>query len=443
MKNSNFKKIVSMLTLTAVIISSFAGCGNNSDSSVNSKNETSNTTSSQSAGTPDESTSNDNTDNQSTFKVGDMVTFGSYEQDNDNANGLEPIKWQVMDISDGKALLISCYILDNIEYNESEGIYGTGNSESNPWSQSYVYSWLNKDFAQTAFSEDELKIITDTTDYSVTDEYGALEGELIGSVFLPSYDEITKYFGTKTITITNYKDEEEEYTYSDMLLCKATPYANDERNIECETFTEETYNELKEKGFEYDSSVIGNEYSAYWLRSSLSWDSWFTAEGHALLVEEDGRIKLGTASLNNGKTRRHGIRPCVWVNLENADTYLTITDGTEEEWFTNAQNNDTPECTWEIDGNRLIISGTDKIPKDWEEKDVPWYESAHLIEEVEIRGVEKVPSDLFYGCTSLKKVILDDSITRMAHSAFEDCPSDIVIIYKGEEYTIESIEDAI
>ena len=105
-----------------------------------------------------------------------MLHFGVYEQYNDNANGLEPIKWQVMDISDGKALLVSCYILDNIEYNESEGVYGTGDSESNPWSQSYVYSWLNKDFAQTAFSEEELKIITDTTDYSVTDEYGALEG---------------------------------------------------------------------------------------------------------------------------------------------------------------------------------------------------------------------------------------------------------------------------
>lgn len=202
------------------------------------------------------------------------------------------------------------------------------------------------------------------------------------------------------------------------------------------------HDEKKDKN-KYDSSVIGNEYSAYWLRSSLSWDSWFTAEGHALLVEEDGRIELGTASLNNGKTRRHGIRPCVWVNLENADAYLTITDGTEEEWFTNAQNNDTPECTWEIEGNRLIISGTDKIPKDWEEEDVPWYESAHLIEEVELRGVKKVPFGLFYGCTALKKVILDDSITRMAHSAFEDCPSDIVIIYKGEEYTIENIENAI
>ncbi|MCQ2522620.1 MAG: leucine-rich repeat domain-containing protein [Lachnospiraceae bacterium] len=436
------RKIKTSMILVCILFTMlFTGCGKQADEDKTDEGKTNEATNND---TTASSTEDDIiTDSNANIVVGDYVTFGVYEQDNDNTNGLEPIKWQVMDVSDGKALLVSCYILDNIEYNESEGVYGTGDSESNPWSQSYVYSWLNKDFAQTAFSEEELKIITDTTDYSVTDEYGALEGELIGSVFLPSYDEITKYFGTKTITITNYKDEEEEYTYSDMLLCRATPYANDERKIECETFTEETYNELKEKGFEYDSSVIGNEYSAYWLRSSLSWDSWFTAEGHALLVEEDGRIELGTASLNNGKTRRHGIRPCVWVNLENADAYLTITDGTEEEWFTNAQNNDTPECTWEIEGNRLIISGTDKIPKDWEEEDVPWYESAHLIEEVEIRGVEKVPSDLFYGCTALKKVILDDSITRMAHSAFEDCPSDIVIIYKGEEYTIENIEDAI
>ena len=328
------RKIKTSMILVCVLFTMlFTGCGKQADEDKTDEEKTNEVTNND---TTASSTEDDIiTDSNADIVVGDYVTFGVYEQDNDNTNGLEPIKWQVMEVSDGKALLVSCYILDNIEYNESEGVYGSGDSESNPWSQSYVYSWLNKDFAQTAFSEEELKIITDATDYSVTDEYGAFEGELIGSVFLPSYDEITKYFGTKTITITNYKDEEEEYTYSDMLLCKATPYANDERKIECETFTEETYNELKEKGFEYDSSVIGNEYSAYWLRSSLSWDSWFTAEGHALLVEEDGRIELGTASLNNEKTRRHGIRPCVWAKLEEADNYLTVTDGTEEDWFAN------------------------------------------------------------------------------------------------------------
>lgn len=109
-------------------------------------------------------------------------------------DGSEAIKWQVVDISNGNALLVSNYILDNIEYNESEGIYGDGNSESNPWDQSYVYSWLNKDFLQTAFSEDEAKQIVDSTDYSVTDEQGAFIGEQVGSVFLLSYDEAVKLF---------------------------------------------------------------------------------------------------------------------------------------------------------------------------------------------------------------------------------------------------------
>ena len=52
------------------------------------------------------------------LNIGDIVTFGTYEQDNDSSNGQESIEWQVVDISDGKALLVSRYVLDNIEYNE-------------------------------------------------------------------------------------------------------------------------------------------------------------------------------------------------------------------------------------------------------------------------------------------------------------------------------------
>lgn len=131
------------------------------------------------------------------------------------------------------------------------------------------------------------------------------------------------------VSYENYKHDEEQYSYSDKLLCKATPYAIEDRKIDTEAFTDEVLSDLTEKGFSYDSSVVGDEYSAYWLRSSLSWDSWFTAEGHALLVEENGSIKLGTASLKNGKTSKHGIRPCVWVSLENAGKYLSVTTDNE------------------------------------------------------------------------------------------------------------------
>lgn len=431
------KGIITLLTF-CITASMLSGCTTKKTESSTTKDNTEITTEGQiTDGSEDATIQNTN------INIGDYVTFGSYEQDNDTSNGAEAIKWQVVDISNGNALLVSNYILDNLEYNESEGVYGNGDSESNPWAQSYVYSWLNKDFAKTAFTEDELKIIVDTTDYTVTDEYGAFTGEQIGSVFLLSYDEAVKYFDLNNVTYNNNTGEEEQYSYSDNLLCKATPYAVNDRNIDAEIFTEDVLTDLTEKGFAYDSSVVGNRYSAYWLRSSLSWDSWFTAEGHALLVEENGSIALGVAKLENGKTRRHGIRPCVWVNLEEADIYLTVTDGTEEDWFTNVQSDDTEECTWEIDGNRLIITGTDKIPRDWENEDVPWYDSAALITEIEIIGVKKIPSDLFDGCTFLEKVILGDTVTRMHDSAFDNCPADLVIIYQGQEYTIGQIKNVL
>ena len=42
-------------------------------------------------------------------QVGDIIEFGSYEQDNDSSNGSEPIKWRVLEVSDGSALVVSEY----------------------------------------------------------------------------------------------------------------------------------------------------------------------------------------------------------------------------------------------------------------------------------------------------------------------------------------------
>ena len=49
----------------------------------------------------------------SSIEVGDIVTFGHYEQDGDDANGLEPIEWIVLDTEDAVATLISRYGLDH------------------------------------------------------------------------------------------------------------------------------------------------------------------------------------------------------------------------------------------------------------------------------------------------------------------------------------------
>lgn len=80
-------------------------------------------------------------------EAGDIVLFGSYEQDNDIENGAEPIAWQVLEISDGLALLVSVDILDAKAYDTEPAIIS--------WKDCSLREWLNSEFYQTAFSKEE------------------------------------------------------------------------------------------------------------------------------------------------------------------------------------------------------------------------------------------------------------------------------------------------
>lgn len=77
-----------------------------------------------------------------TIKVGDHITFGSYPQ-----NGVEPepVEWRVLEVRDGKALMISEYLLDARKYD----------SQSNEWENSELRAWLNNEFLNKAFSPEE------------------------------------------------------------------------------------------------------------------------------------------------------------------------------------------------------------------------------------------------------------------------------------------------
>ena len=46
--------------------------------------------------------------NSDLVKKGDIVFFGSYEQDADFDNGSEPIRWKVISIIGSRAFLLSC-----------------------------------------------------------------------------------------------------------------------------------------------------------------------------------------------------------------------------------------------------------------------------------------------------------------------------------------------
>lgn len=91
-------------------------------------------------------------------RVGDYVRLGSFEQDGNAQNDREGIEWLVLAIDDEKALLLSRYVLSEMEF-------GLGRNGAS-WSNSDVSAWLNGDFYDNAFTEKEkLAIIkTETSD---------------------------------------------------------------------------------------------------------------------------------------------------------------------------------------------------------------------------------------------------------------------------------------
>ena len=90
--------------------------------------------------------------NSYALRPGDIMSLGSYEQD-DQANGTEPIRWRVLTVTDdgSKALLMSVYSLDNIQYDAY--------SESQGWEESSLRAWLNGEFYDAAFTGEEKLLI--------------------------------------------------------------------------------------------------------------------------------------------------------------------------------------------------------------------------------------------------------------------------------------------
>ena len=130
---------------------------------------------------------------------GEIVTFGSYEQDNDLSNGAEPIEWIVLDVRDGKSLLISRYGLDCQPYHtEAVGV---------TWETCSLRGWLNGEFLTAAFTAEEIsKIVQTEVDNSSEqgnqrwiEEGWVTEGgaNTLDRVFLLSFAEAQAYFQTE------------------------------------------------------------------------------------------------------------------------------------------------------------------------------------------------------------------------------------------------------
>jgi len=197
-------------------------------------------------------------------KVGDVITFGSYEQDNDLDNGAEAIEWVVLDRQGDKVLLFSQYCLYSMKYNN---MY-----IPTTWSNSFMRGWLNTDFFTTAFTLDEKKMVSIET-HSTPDnlrsdnpEYHTIGGpDTKDLVFLLCGEEVEQYF----------PDQESRRAYS-------TEYA-------------------KQMGVYTDE-----EYSWWWTRTPGEYQHFSTIVRTNGLVQYTG----GYLCSKNG-----GVRPAVWVSV--------------------------------------------------------------------------------------------------------------------------------
>lgn len=114
--------------------------------------------------------------------AGDIIEFGSYEQDNITGNGPEPIEWQVLDVDGDEAFLVSVYALDTMKFNET--VKSLEKTYDLLWAESDIRAWLNQVFLETAFSEDERNCLVPVEN----------EGNVTDLVFLLSKEELLRYF---------------------------------------------------------------------------------------------------------------------------------------------------------------------------------------------------------------------------------------------------------
>ena len=189
----------------------------------------------------------------SSLKTGSTFDFGHYEQDNDLNNGTEPIEWLVLTIQDDRALVISKYALDAISWMENSGITSRDDSSwaewiktnNITWENSLYRKWLNKDFYDLAFSNEEknqiLLAAIETPDNPLSGTSGG--GNTQDHIFLLSRDEAEQYFTT---------DEARKST--------ATPYAKSKGAVDNETFGGTTIWVLRSPGVSRgdNSSVYTN-----------------------------------------------------------------------------------------------------------------------------------------------------------------------------------------
>ena len=213
--------------------------------------------------------------------VGEFVTFGRYPQ-TEAGTDMTPVEWEVVNVADGKALLVSRYGLDARVYHKP----GFSEKKEITWEGSQLRAWLNSDFLDTAFTPEEQAAILLT---SVDNSHAQGSKKLMVNggnstedrLFLLSCAEAMKYYGAS-------------WDQQDVRARVApTPYAYAQAHSPQATIQVKTN----------DKTGTGEEAGSWWLRSPGK-DQTF-----AMYILSNGKLNYQETTFT------YYIRPAFWIDL--------------------------------------------------------------------------------------------------------------------------------
>jgi hypothetical protein len=190
------------------------------------------------------------------------------------------IAWRVLDVVDGRALILSDKVLTRENYHTR--------GENVTWEKSVLRKYLNGSFYQDTFNAKEQSMIIETKNQNLGNSLFGMSGgdDTLDKVFLLSLEEVVRYFGNSGQIYYGRYD--------------GSRYINDEYNM----------NRKAEIEFlDYYKRLYGNQYrsiaSTWWLRSPFSCDT-------AAMVYENGGINVG----GNAAFLSEGVRPALWLKMK-------------------------------------------------------------------------------------------------------------------------------
>lgn len=356
---------------------------------------------------------------EKSFAVDDMLSFDSYEQDNDPTNGSEPIMWQILSIDENNiALAISVNVLNRKAFHE----HYFGNESLD---DSTLIAWLNEGFMSNAFTDEEVAYMRNFPFDDLRSSY-KVALLLISEVeqFMPALKEGLE---AETEFVKRQCEDGDEGWWV---------YRVDENPKEIE-WAQKFKKEEKIGAYRLSMDKGDGMIVSYETGEIQAFDDLYHAGVRPLI-----RIQLNPSSKGDG--------------MMNEQQKNTDTDAVYE-----TQDTASTDFQWEIreDNTVSLVRYTGRkykitIPAEYEGLPVTEiadgaFEECSLLGEVVIpENVIRIGTKAFYKCNLLEKVVLPAGEIKFGKFVFNNCPNVVLHVQTGspaEEYakerTLEYIDE--